>query len=39
MAPGVFLDGALIDLKPGRQLVDGHTVDIALDQLLDLGRV
>jgi len=39
MTPGVFLDGALIDLKPGRQLVDGYTVDIALDQLLDLGRV
>jgi hypothetical protein len=39
MAPGVFLDGALIDLKPGRQLVDGYTVGIAVDQLLDLGRV
>jgi hypothetical protein len=39
MAPGVFLDGALIDLKPGRQLVNGYTADIAVDQLLDLGRV
>jgi hypothetical protein len=28
MAPGVFLDGALIDLTPGRQLVDGYTVDL-----------
>jgi hypothetical protein len=38
-APGMFLDGALIDLKPRRQLVNGYTVDLAPDQLLDLGQV
>ena len=36
MAPGLLLDGALIGLEPGSQLVDGYAVDIALDQLLDL---
>jgi hypothetical protein len=35
----VPLDGALINLKPDRQLIDRYTVDIALDQLLDVGRV
>jgi hypothetical protein len=32
----LLLDGALIGLEPGSQLVDGYAVDIALDQLLDL---
>jgi hypothetical protein len=31
------LDGALIDVEPCSQLVDGYAVDIALDQLLHLG--
>jgi hypothetical protein len=33
----VLLNGALINLKPGSQLINGYAVDIALDQFLHLG--
>jgi hypothetical protein len=38
MSSGVLLDGALINLEPARQLIDGDAVDIALDQLFDFAR-
>jgi hypothetical protein len=34
----MLLDGALINMEVSRQLVNGYTVCIALDQLFHLGR-
>jgi hypothetical protein len=33
----MILDGALINLKPAGQFVDGNAVGVAVDQLLNLG--
>jgi hypothetical protein len=38
VSPGVLLDGRLINAELLSQNVDGHAVDIALDQRLHSGR-
>jgi hypothetical protein len=37
VSAGVLMDGALIDLQPPSQFVDGNAVGVTLDQLLHLG--
>jgi hypothetical protein len=39
VSSSVLLDSALINLKPDSQFVDGHTVCVALDQLIHLDRL